>query len=480
MVLVVLALLASACHDDPPPTQPGGPARQPTMAIVSGNGQTAEVATSLAAPLVVRVADSLGAPARGVVVRLLEQQHVGAGLQHDGCAGDGVHPVDARQPRREPGDIIARATVYAAAPYGIASVAFTAHATPGATTTLALSGGDGAVAAPGSSVDTVTVTATDRFGNATPLVPVDWLVRIGGGTVRPIAARTDAQGTASAIWVMGPADGPNAMDVTVGAVTREVTATASIAFPATAVAVGETHSCALASSGAAYCWGANSSGQLGVRRIDDNVSTTPQRVAGALSFVSLAAGANHTCGLTADGAAYCWGNGRSGQLGVGAPGLSSAPSRVPGLYVTLAAGARHTCGLSAATPLTVGGQHVRPTRRWRRSPHRPRWKQGLSGPGFRDRRDDVHRDRGRLQFDVRARVNGGTYCWGANRQRASWAGTSRGRCTVIGTQSLYDGTTPLPCSAAPVRLDLPALVSLAVNKSGWCGVPWAARSSAPG
>ena len=163
------------------------------MAIVSGNDQTAEVATSLAAPLVVRVADSLGAPARGVVVRYSSnstsvQDSSTTDAQGMASIQWTLGSLAASQ------EIIARATVYAAAPYGIVSVAFTAHATPGATTKLALSGGDGAVAAPGSSVDTVTVTATDRFGNATPLVPVDWLVRIGGGTVRPIAARTDARG----------------------------------------------------------------------------------------------------------------------------------------------------------------------------------------------------------------------------------------------------------------------------------------------
>ena len=49
-------------------------------------------------------------------------------------------------------------------------------------------------------------------------------------------------------------------------------------------------------------------------------------------------------------------------------------------------------------------------------------------------------------------------------------GDLSGRCTVIGTQSRYDGTTPVPCSAAPVRLELPTLASLAASKSGWCGV----------
>ena len=250
------------------------------MAIVSGNGQTAEVGTSLAAPLVVRVADSLGAPARGVVVRYTSnstsvQDSSTTDAQGRASVQWTLGSLAASQA------ITASATVYASSVNGSVSAVFGAQATPGPTTKLELLGGDGAVAAPGSSVDTVTVAATDRFGNATPLARVDWIVRVGGGTVRPTAARTDDRGNAAAIWVMGPAEGPNAMDVTIGAVTRAVTATATIAFPATAVAVGESHSCALVKSGAAYCWGANSSGQLGVRRLDDNVSTTPQRVAGA-------------------------------------------------------------------------------------------------------------------------------------------------------------------------------------------------------
>ena len=70
-VLVAAAQLAvSACGEDPTPPPPRpGPARKPTIVIVSGNGQRAEVRTALPAPLVVQVLDSLNRPARDVVVR---------------------------------------------------------------------------------------------------------------------------------------------------------------------------------------------------------------------------------------------------------------------------------------------------------------------------------------------------------------------------------------------------------------------------
>ena len=63
----------------------------------------------------------------------------------------------------------------------------------------------------------------------------------------------------------------------------------------------------------AYCWGYNAFGQLGVG--DTLRRTAPTPVAGGLTFQSLAAGFDHTCGITTDGTAYCWGRNLQGQLG---------------------------------------------------------------------------------------------------------------------------------------------------------------------
>lgn len=81
------------------------------------------------------------------------------------------------------------------------------------------------------------------------------------------------------------------------------------------VVVGQDHACALLTSGAAYCWGNNSAGQLGRTGA---ASATPVPVSGGFSFVTLSAGAHHTCGIElGSGAVGCWGANYRGQLGDG-------------------------------------------------------------------------------------------------------------------------------------------------------------------
>jgi alpha-tubulin suppressor-like RCC1 family protein len=90
------------------------------------------------------------------------------------------------------------------------------------------------------------------------------------------------------------------------------------------VTVGGSHLCGLTASGAAYCWGVNYDGQLGDGSLNGPqpcggtaCSTTPVAVAGGLSFIELSAGNSYTCGVTSTHVAYCWGFNGQGQLGVG-------------------------------------------------------------------------------------------------------------------------------------------------------------------
>jgi len=119
-----------------------------------------------------------------------------------------------------------------------------------------------------------------------------------------------------------------------------------------------TYSCGLTADGTAYCWGPNGRGQLGAGTLVTH-STTPLPVSGGLMFTSLATGGAHTCALTADGAAYCWGNNYYGELGTvtsetcypteTAPPCSRTPVPVTGelSFASLGAGGLHTCGLTA-------------------------------------------------------------------------------------------------------------------------------------
>jgi alpha-tubulin suppressor-like RCC1 family protein len=87
------------------------------------------------------------------------------------------------------------------------------------------------------------------------------------------------------------------------------------------VTTGIAHACALDFSGRAWCWGASSNGQVGNGVKPANPQTnnfsSPQLVAGGVTFSALAAGFNHTCGIATDYSVYCWGSNDGGQLGIG-------------------------------------------------------------------------------------------------------------------------------------------------------------------
>jgi alpha-tubulin suppressor-like RCC1 family protein len=121
----------------------------------------------------------------------------------------------------------------------------------------------------------------------------------------------------------------------------------------TSLFAGYSHSCGLTLGGAAYCWGENNWGQVDGILVPTQAwayKTSPVAVAGGLTFMSLAAGLNHTCGLTSHGMAYCWGVDGNGQLGAGLNGGATLNGPVPVLggltFTRLAAGEQHTCGLA--------------------------------------------------------------------------------------------------------------------------------------
>lgn len=115
----------------------------------------------------------------------------------------------------------------------------------------------------------------------------------------------------------------------------------------TAVDVGYNHSCALSAAGAAFCWGWNHSGVLGDGTSLQQEHPGPVQVAGGLSFTAISAGGFHNCGLTADGSAYCWGTNASGQLGVG---TTTGPE-----FCTHPLNPKYVDGYCSNTPVPVAG-----------------------------------------------------------------------------------------------------------------------------
>jgi len=114
------------------------------------------------------------------------------------------------------------------------------------------------------------------------------------------------------------------------------------------ITAGWEHTCAVATSGVAYCWGRNEDArQLG----DSSPIThrgTPAPVATDLRFTTLAAGPLATCGHTGSGETYCWGANYYGGLGNGErsqTGVDHPVRTLGGPFSEIAMGQGHTCGL---------------------------------------------------------------------------------------------------------------------------------------
>lgn len=128
-------------------------------------------------------------------------------------------------------------------------------------------------------------------------------------------------------------------------------------------ASGWFHGCALATDGSAWCWGDNSSGQIGV---DDwsgalDLRNSAEEVDLATPMSQIGAGTGHSCAVVEGDRAMCWGRNHFGQLGT-ADDLDPQPMPEPtpvtvlrepdGLpledITTLAVGNHRTCAATVS------------------------------------------------------------------------------------------------------------------------------------
>jgi alpha-tubulin suppressor-like RCC1 family protein len=125
------------------------------------------------------------------------------------------------------------------------------------------------------------------------------------------------------------------------------------------VSAGLLHTCGVTTDDRALCWGENLDGQLGDGTHRDRL--TPRLVSGGVAFREVTAGAFYTCGVTTDDRAYCWGTNLFGQLGDGSTSLRErlTPTPVVGKhrFRRLSAGTNHTCGLTPGGAAWCWGQN---------------------------------------------------------------------------------------------------------------------------
>ena len=106
----------------------------------------------------------------------------------------------------------------------------------------------------------------------------------------------------------------------------------------TKISAGNGQTCALIANGTAYCWGGNLWGQLG-SITNPFLSMAPLAVTmpTGVAFADIKVSAQNTCALSTTGAAYCWGNNAQYQSGNG----NTTSTKVP-VAVTMPAGVTFT------------------------------------------------------------------------------------------------------------------------------------------
>jgi hypothetical protein len=115
---------------------------------------------------------------------------------------------------------------------------------------------------------------------------------------------------------------------------------------------GESHTCARSTTGQLHCWGSNYYVQLGTteRGVERRLVPGPVHDGGR-SYLELTAGNDHNCARATNASNYCWGRNYRGELGDGTLSGRNVPVRVDqgtARYAQISAGGHHTCARSPA------------------------------------------------------------------------------------------------------------------------------------
>lgn len=217
------------------------------------------------------------------------------------------------------------------------------------------------------------------------------------------------------------------------------------------------HMCAIDATGAAYCWGMNLDGRLGVAAastscdftmynngIPTTTTTTcapsPVAVNTSVHFTSLSASYDATCAVSTSSDVYCWGANTYGELATGDSVASAVPAKVNGLppMKEVHGGGWGFCGLSTAGDIYcwgIGASNL----------GIPTLACGTSGVCMTPVKLNVTRQFSTIEFtlsDMCGLSGGVAYCWGANFHGALGIGVDPAVLDGTSTPTALAGQTP--------------------------------------
>lgn len=216
---------------------------------------------------------------------------------------------------------------------------------------------------------------------------------------------------------------------------RAIDASSLMTYPAmpSQISVDGSHACSVTQSGGVLCWGKNNWGQLGIGSIDE--APTPTPVVGLPApVIQVAAGGNHTCALTIDGAVWCWGLNALGELGIGRrnfePGFPQPVVDLQSGVRQISAGSGNTCAVTTQGAAYCWGYNAEGTVgdgsnvsvRWR-----PRPVSGLDTGVQQISVGDFHA--------CALMESGDVFCWGANYSGQLGAGDDVDRNVPVRVQT---------------------------------------------
>jgi len=213
------------------------------------------------------------------------------------------------------------------------------------------------------------------------------------------------------------------------------------------------HACGAAVDGAAWCWGKNTTGQLGNATTSTATTMAPVRVSGTTQFNSIDVSQQSSCGLDKTGAAWCWGLNSSGQLGIGSTTNRTIPTAVSGglKFKDISTG-KTTCGVTTAGKLYCWGSGAAGALGNGGTANAPTPVAVSTSGTFTQVSSD---DRGACALDDA----GSLWCWGDNS-----------------TGALGNGTTSPASAGTPVKVTMPSS-PININKGPYVDISAAGNGS---